>query len=55
MANNCPNLTMHDMVNAYKFSLNRKFKKNREIKKIIFNLGFENLSIKNMAKEFKEK
>ena len=37
-----PNLTMHDMVNAYKFSLNRKFEKNREIKKIIFNLGFEN-------------
>jgi len=50
-----PNLTMHDMVNAYKFSLNRKFEKNREIKKIIFNLGFENLSIKNMAKRIQRK
>ena len=50
-----PNLTMHDMVNAYKFSLNRKFKKNREINEIIFNLGFENLSIKDMAKRIKRK
>ena len=50
-----PNLTMHDMVKAYKFSLNRKFKKNREINKIIFNLGFENLSIKNMAKRIQRK
>ena len=50
-----PNLTMHDMVNAYKFSLNRKFKKNREINEIIFNLGFENLSIKNMAKRIQRK
>lgn len=50
-----PNLTMHDMINAYKFSLNRKFKKNREINKIVFNLGFENLSIKNMAKRIQKK
>ena len=50
-----PNLTMHDMVNAYKFSLNRKFKKDREINEIIFNLGFENLSIKDMAKRIKRK
>ena len=50
-----PNLTMHDMVNAYKFSLKRKFKKNRVTKKIIFNLGFENLSILNMAKRIQKK
>ncbi len=50
-----PNLTMHDMINAYKFSLKRKFKKNRDIKKIIFNLGFENLSILNMAKRIQKK
>ena len=46
---------MHDMINAYKFSLKRKFKKNRDIKKIIFNLGFENLSILNMAKRIQKK
>ena len=45
-----PNLTMHDMVNAYKFSLNRKIKKNRTIDNIIFNLGFENLSISKRQK-----
>tara|TARA_Y100001970_G_C14110073_1_gene790363 strand:+ start:66 stop:1031 length:966 start_codon:yes stop_codon:yes gene_type:complete len=50
-----PNLTMHDMINAYKFSLKRKFKKNRVTKKIIFNLGFENLSILNMAKRIQKK
>ncbi len=50
-----PNLTMYDMINAYKFSLRRKFKKNRNINKIIFNLGFENLSIKNMALRIKKK
>ena len=50
-----PNLTMHDMINAYKFALKRKSKKNREIKKIIFNLGFENLSIINMAKRIQKK
>ena len=49
-----PNLTMHDMINAYKFSLNRKIKKNRNIDNIIFNLGFENLSIINMAKRIKK-
>ena len=50
-----PNLTMHDMINAYLFSLKRKFKKNRETNKVIFNLGFENLSILNMAKRIQKK
>ncbi len=50
-----PNLTMYDMVNAYKFSLKRKFTKNRKLNKIIFNLGFENLSIKSMAKIIQKK
>jgi len=49
-----PNLTMHDMVNAYKFSLNRKIKKNRAIDDTIFNLGFENLSVINMAKRIRK-
>jgi len=49
-----PNLTMHDMINAYKFSLKRRFRKNRPIDKIIFNLGFENLSIINMAKRIQK-
>ena len=45
-----PNLTMHDMISAYKFFLKRNVKNNRHINKIIFNLGFENLNILNMAK-----
>jgi len=49
-----PNLTMHDMISAYKFSLKRKFKKGRKLNKIIFNLGFENLSIINMAKRIQK-
>ena len=49
-----PNLTMFDMIKAYKFSLKRKFKKDRPIHKIIFNLGFENLSIINMAKRIQK-
>lgn len=49
-----PNLTMHDMVNAYKFSLKRNFLKDRPIDKIIYNLGFENLSIINMAKRIQK-
>jgi len=49
-----PNLTMFDMVNAYKFALRRKFKKNRSIDNTIFNLGFENLSIIQMAKRIKK-
>ena len=49
-----PNLTMHDMISAYKFSLKRKFKKNRPPNKIIFNLGFENLSIIKMAKRIQK-
>lgn len=49
-----PNLTMHDMVRAYIFVLKRKFKTNRSINKTIFNLGFENLSIINMAKRIKK-
>lgn len=49
-----PNLTMHDMVNAYKFALKRVYKKNRPADSIIFNLGFENLSILNMAKRIRK-
>ena len=49
-----PNLTMHDMINAYKFFLKRKFIKNRPVNKIIFNLGFENLTIANMAKRIQK-
>jgi nucleoside-diphosphate-sugar epimerase len=49
-----PNLAMHDMINAYKFALKRNLKKNRPIKNIIFNLGFENLSILNIAKRIKK-
>ncbi len=49
-----PNLTMHDMIEAYKFSLKRKLKKNRKINNTIFNLGFENLSIINMAERIKK-
>ena len=49
-----PNLTMYDMINAYKFSLNKKMKKNRTIDDTIFNLGFENLSIINMAKRIQK-
>ncbi len=49
-----PNLTMYDMINAYRFFLTRKFKKNKSIKNIIFNLGFKNLSILNMAKRIKK-
>ena len=49
-----PNLTMYDMIDAYRFSLKRKFKKDRYIDKIIFNLGFENLSIIKMAKRIQK-
>ena len=49
-----PNITMNDMINAYFFSLNRIFKKNRSINDIIFNVGFENYSIKEMAKLVKK-
>ncbi len=49
-----PNLTMHDMVNSYCFFLKRKTQKNRKLDDIIFNLGFENLSIKNMAERIKK-
>ncbi len=49
-----PNLTMYDMVDAYKFALKRAVKNNRPLNKIIFNLGFENLSIINMAKKIKK-
>ena len=49
-----PNLTMHDMVNSYYFFLKRKTKKNRKLNDIIFNLGFENLSIINMAEKIKK-
>tara|TARA_Y100000590_G_scaffold457581_1_gene610537 strand:+ start:33510 stop:34481 length:972 start_codon:yes stop_codon:yes gene_type:complete len=45
-----PNLTMDDMIKAYTFSLERKLKKNKSINEIIFNVGFENLSITNIAK-----
>ncbi len=49
-----PNLTMYDMINAYKFALKRTVINNRPLNKIIFNLGFENLSIINMAKKIKK-
>jgi len=49
-----PNLTMFDMVSAYKFSLKRIVKNDRPNSKIIFNLGFENLSILNMAKRIQK-
>ena len=49
-----PNITMYDMINSYYFFLKRKVKNNRKSKDIIFNLGFENLSIINMAKRIKK-
>lgn len=49
-----PNLTMHDMIKAYKFFLKRSYKKDRTINNIIFNLGFENLSIFNMSKRIRK-
>lgn len=49
-----PNLTMYDMIASYKFSIKRKLKKGRSINSIIFNLGFENLSIINMAKRIQK-
>ena len=49
-----PNLTMFDMISAYKFSLKRIVKNNRPNSEIIFNLGFENLSIINMAKRIQK-
>ena len=49
-----PNLTMFDMISAYKFSLKKIVKNNRPNSKIIFNLGFENWSIINMAKRIQK-
>ena len=49
-----PNLTMFDMIDAYKFLLKRAVKNNRPNNKIIFNVGFENLSIINMAKKIQK-
>ena len=49
-----PNLTMKDMINSYQYFLNKKNKKGKEEKKIIYNLGFENLSIIDMAKKIKK-
>ena len=45
---------MYDMIKAYKFSLKRNLAKNRPIKNTIFNLGFENLTILNMAERIKK-
>ena len=45
-----PNLHMADMIKAYKFFINRKIKKNKTIDQTIFNVGFENISILNIAK-----
>ena len=45
-----PNLNIHDMVDVYKFFLKKKIKKNKHINDTIFNVGFENLSILNIAK-----
>ena len=49
-----PNLHMNDMIKAYIFSINRKLKKNRALSQIIFNVGFENISILNIAKRIKK-
>jgi nucleoside-diphosphate-sugar epimerase len=49
-----PNLNMKDMVNAYLFFLKKKYKKNKKVENIIFNVGFENLSIINIAKKIKK-
>ena len=46
-----PNLTMTDMINSYEYFLRKKVKKNKSNQEIIFNIGFENLSIINMAKQ----
>ncbi len=48
-----PNLTMKDMINAYKFFLKKKFLKGKKLEEVIFNLGFENLSIIEIAKRVK--
>lgn len=45
-----PNLNIHDMVDVYKFFLKKKIKKDKHINNTIFNVGFENLSILNIAK-----
>jgi len=45
-----PNLNIHDMIDVYKFFLKKKIKKNKHINDTIFNVGFENLSILNIAK-----
>jgi nucleoside-diphosphate-sugar epimerase len=45
-----PNLNIHDMVDVYKFFLKKKIEKNKHINDTIFNVGFENLSILNIAK-----
>lgn len=45
-----PNLNIHDMVDVYKFFLKKKIKKDKHINDTIFNVGFENLSILNIAK-----
>ena len=45
-----PNLNIHDMVDVYKFFLKKKIKKDKHINETIFNVGFENLSILNIAK-----
>jgi nucleoside-diphosphate-sugar epimerase len=44
-----PNLNIHDMVDVYKFFLKKKIKKDKHINDTIFNVGFENLSILNIA------
>jgi len=46
-----PNLNIHDMVDVYKFFLKKKFEKDKHINDTIFNVGFENLSILNIAKK----
>jgi len=45
-----PNLHMADMIKAYKFFINKKLKKNKTNYQTIFNVGFENISILNIAK-----
>ena len=49
-----PNLHMSDMIEAYEFFINQNLKKNRRNDQIIYNVGFDNLSIINIAKTVKK-
>jgi len=49
-----PNLHMSDMIEVYEFFINQNLKKNRTNDQIIYNVGFDNLSIINIAKTVKK-